>query len=115
MKNIVCHEGVMTKENRSFYKESLDVTEIIVRCKECKQIVGKRARVESSTVFSVGIMGDDLFIEFISNYPNNTTISLYRYPKKAYHLNKLVAASSAGEYVADEIKPEVGTNYEKVR
>ena len=96
-------------------KEILKSDEVVLQCQEHQEVVMRRARIGSSNIFSAGIHGDDLYVEFISGYPDNVKTSLYRYPNKSLHLNALLKADSAGEYFADEIKAEVGNDYEKIR
>lgn len=95
------------------YKERLLAEEIEISCKACKEVIYKRARVNSSNIFSVGVFGDDLYVEFIQGYPENLRVNLYAYPKQAYHLTKMLKSVSAGEYFSDEIKSV--DNFIKVR
>lgn len=96
-------------------KEQLKADEVIVTCRKCKSEVYKRARTASSNLFSVGIFGNHLIVEFLNGYPLVPSLAVYLYPDRAHQLNKLLKAQSIGEYFADNIKAEAGSDFIQLR
>jgi len=112
MVNKTCsHDGAV--------KEILKADVIDVQCRDCKEVFYQRTRVNSSNIFSIGTVDGALIVEFMSGYPNNIKTSLYRYPSQGHQLAEMLKAAlsgeSVGEYFTDEIKAEVGDDYEQIR